>query len=398
VANGEEDCSNPGSTLKDALAQDRDLPLSLMQVKAVATRNNATRHNQTPPADQNIVFAHMTQKNPSAVKTGMFSSETLHVFYICFVILILVLIVNFSLLAGQFRRQEDKQKQSVPTIKLPVDHLIATSKLDLGVEPAKNQLHLYTRAKDSIDSSVQGRCPSRASSRNPFECVASAGGVKSEQLSTKEKPRSTGEALDLKLILPLRETWYAVSIEQYLQTDGSFEILRITGCPSLRAGVCYTGNGGTLELFCGSAGANHLIARATVREPNMNEWKAAGPLIELMGAGGRDLGELRSISSKSFELACGGEMLASLTVDDAGQLEFFSASGTRLACVSCLAGHLGICVNAGADTGLIVCLVLAAVLLGGAAEHVLPKTAKSGIPVRSDEDTCEQTSPMLDAS
>lgn len=383
-----QDCTKPGSTFtQDALAQDSDLPLSLMQVaakqvKAIAMRNNKTQHaNQTNQSLVHVVAIPKldTAKIPISRTWGL---DTLYAFYIALAILIGVVIGNFYV--EKTLHKDIKNKQQKPQLKLPVDHLITPSKLNSELE--KNQLAKYTRAKQNGNDFVKGlptSFPSQTSSPKLSEHLSPADATKSAQHSIKEKAQGAGEALEPKLLLPLRETWYAVAIEKFLKADGSFDILRINGHPSLRASVSHSaGDGSVLDLFCCNAGQGstdkpkHLI-RATVSdlkdiEPGSD--KARGTPLLLTSPGGEDLGELRSSSSWSFELARRGETKVLLMMDDAGQLQISRAGGSSLACVSCVAGHLSICINAGADTGLIVCLVLAVVLLGGAAEHLLPKS------------------------
>lgn len=294
------------------------------------------------------------------------SSDYLRALYLASAFVIVsVFVVHSSLLCLQIKRQDTDKKQHVLKSQYPVDHLVANSKLTLGTEAARNQLRFYTKAERAVD----GFPKIKSASCSLTADTATADVAMSDQATLADKPSGASEALDPKLVLPLRETWYAVKIEQVLKNDGCFEIVRITGCPSLRACVSYSGGcGGVLELFSCSGGATtQLLGRCSSQ-------KAPRSPLALADADGRCLGKLRPTSSERFELTRHGDVVFTLVADDSGQLELSTAGGSRLACVSFLAGHLGICVNAGADTGLIMCLVLSAVLLGGAASYVLPKS------------------------
>lgn len=412
-----EECNNPGSTLNDAFVQDHDLPLSLIQKTAQARRNNNNKPRQShyehrqnhqyqgqreQSRDQNNhdthdhPRAHQLSGLADATPNTAFSTEQGHhwmspaspylpapyllpspylytALYFALSVAIVASIVHFSLLHAheQVQRRESQKKQSSPNPGLPVDHLIASSKLDSGTEPVKSQVHFYTRAKS--------HCSSRAPSSKKLPM----------HYTIATKPEKVWPPLDSKLVLPLRETWYAVSITEVLKANGSFDILRMTGCPSLRATIKHlAGSNGVLELFCPNGGRKQFLACASRVDDS-----ATLPSVTLTGAGEKDLGQLKLISSRCFELRCNDDLVMSLGMNEDGQLEVLSGAGNQLGCVSCAAGHLGICINARADTGLIICLVLTAVLLGGAGEHVLPKgLCTEG---RSAEDACENddTSP-----
>lgn len=363
----EEDCislisSAISSALEEDLANDVDI-LSLIQVNAVAIRKNRTPHvNQS--IGQNRTLS-MSWLRGSRFAEGMLllpisvdSLQRYKAFYMVFALFVVLLVVNSSLMCSYFRHEEQSQKLNSPKIKFSVDHLVATSKLAPGAMSTKSQLSFYTADKKHRE---YRKCPTVAD-------MVVADKPKSQPPCLLQKSHASLEALDIRLVLPLRETWYAVAIEQALKADASFDILRITGSPSLRACVSYgsSGCGGVLDLFCSSGEADHqLVARAS-------STSGTSLSLTLVDAQERCLGELRPTASKSFEFVRQGEKVFSLIVDDAGQLQLLAAGGRNDACVSCLAGNLGICVNAGVDTGLVVCLVLAVVLLGGARAYVLP--------------------------
>lgn len=365
VVSADEGCSSP---VMDALAEDEDLPLSLIQVRAVATRSNRTdlanrTLNITLPAKPGSQF-HIMGPNERMVIAGPANYDALRVLY--FALLIGVIIFSAYPFAHYVRSLSEAKKQSIPKMQHLVDHLVVTSTLSFSAraDNAKNPLTdntknpLTLQAKQSNDGFQKGP--------KPPQNVALA--------TTPKGHHSSSESIDPALVLPLRETWYAVAIEQVLKTDGSFEILRMTGSQSLRASVSYSsGFGGALELLSCSGGATkHLLARAASIEPAKCGAEASKLPLTLVDVEGRQLGELRLLSHRSFELTCDSETVVTLVVTDEGQLEVLSARGNRLASVSCLAGHLSICVEAGTDTALVICLVLAVVLLGGAGEYVLP--------------------------
>lgn len=357
----EEECSNLiSAALEEDLANDEDLPLFLIQVNAVAIRKNRTPHvNQSIGQNRTLLTSWLRGIRFVEVMPLLpISVDSLRAFYMVFALLVVLLVVNSSSVCSYFRREEKSKKLSTPEIKFPVDHLVATSKLSPGATSTKSQLTFYTTAKTHREDRKN----------STIADVGIAGKPTSEPPGMLQKPHASLEALDARLVLPLRETWYAVAMEQALKADASFDILRIIGSPSLRACISYgsSGCGGVLELFCSSGGAEHqLLARAF-------STSGASLSLTLVDAQERSLGELRPTAAKSFEFVRTGEKLFSLIVDDAGQLELLSAGGRNDACVSCLAGNIGICVNAGVDTGLVVCLVLAVALLGGARDYLLP--------------------------
>lgn len=361
VVSADEGCSSP---VMDALAEDEDMPLSLMQVRAVVTRSNRTdlanrTMNKTLPAKPGSQF-HIMGPNERMVTAGPGSYDALRVLYL--VLLIGVFIYTAYAFAHYVRSRSEAKKQSIPKMQHLVDHLVVTSTLSfsaradnaqIAVPDTKNPLAL--QANQSFQKGPK-----------PPQNVAVA--------TTPKRDHSASETIDPALVLPLRETWYAVAIEQVLKADGSFDILRMTGSQSLRASMSYSsGFGGALELFSCSGGVTkHLLARAGSCEPTKCCAEASKLPLSLVDVEGKQLGELRLLSPRSFELTCDSETVATLVVTDEGQLEVLSARGNRLASVSCLAGHLGICVEAGSDTALVICLVLSVVLLGGADEYVLP--------------------------
>lgn len=356
----------------DALAENEDLPLSLIQVRAVATRSNRTdlanrTLNTTLPTKPGSQFP-----NERMVTTEPFNYDALRVLY--FALLIGVVIFSVYAFAHYVRSLSEarSKKQSIPKMQHLVDHLVVTSSHSFSPQADNTKNPLTPQAKQSQDGFQKGP------KMRPPQNVGAGKTPVLEQTSLAQKSHRVGEAIDPALVLPLRETWYTVAVEHMLKGDGSCEIMRMTGCLSLRASVSYSsGCGGALELFSCSGGATkHLLARAASSEPakcNGEDALQASKLpLTLVGVEGRHLGELRLLSQKKFELTCDSETVVTLVVNDEGQLEVLSARGSRLACVSCLAGHLGICVEAGTDTALVICLVLAVVLLGGAGEYVLP--------------------------
>lgn len=373
-----EECSSPGSTLNAALSDDGYLSLSLIQVKAVAKRNNKTHHmNQSLLIGEGMLNATLAAA-PSRFAEGLAASSlrygSLPVFYVAFAMFVFVVIVNFSMLCSHLQLQEsDKLKSSMPKMKYPVDHLVAASKLNVCEKSKSEQQH---------QSSFYARANRIGAGSRADGLAAPA-----EQLTMVGKPQhGIAAALDPRLVLPLRETWYAVAIAETLKAGGSFDILRITGSPSLCANLNYSsGRRGVLEVFCQSGGTASLLARVSTGEPqsllangDTPEPEVASLPLILVDAEQRCLGQLRPSPCKGFELIRDNEVAMTLAGDCAGQLELSNSDGSGVACVSCVAGHLGICVNAGADTGLVVCLVLAAVLLGGAGMQGLPNGDHSG--------------------
>lgn len=404
----DEECHRTACSLTDAIAQDNDEPLSLVQVravKAVAMRSNLSHqsneslNNTSTSAREDVTVA---LSEASEMRIDSWGTETLRAFYIIVGLIILLVVLNFSLLYWQLQRQDKGKGQASPKISLPVDHLVLTSKLDAVMEPEKGPERHYTRVKEAGDEFAKGAAHflSQALMRRPEELKIAERTV-AEQA---QKICSIGEPLDAKLVLPLRETWYAVAIEEVLRSDGHFEILRITGCPSLRANVHHgKGHDKSLELFCCNGGVNNLLARVAAKE---EEPRIEGEVpaqadgcsdlcLCVEDANSRDLGTLRPISHHAFQLVCNKQVAVTLEVDDDGQLQV-SGGGNQFACISCLAGHLGICINAGADTGLVICLVLAVVLLGDLAKHVLPK-ARIPLSYNCEEPSKEELSPEATA-
>jgi hypothetical protein len=348
----------------DALAEDEDIrPLSLMQVRAVATRSNRTNLanrtlNKTLPAKPGSQL-HIMGPNERMITAGPGSYDALRVMYL--VLLIGVFIYSAYAFAQYARSRSEAKKQSIPKMQHLVDHLVVTSTLSFSSRADNAQIPVPATKPLTLQATQ-----SFQKGPKPPQNVAVA--------TTPKGDHSASETIDPALVLPLRETWYAVAIEQVLKADGSFDILRMTGSQSLRASMSYSSDsGGTLELFSCSGGVTkHLLARAGSSEPPKCGAEASKLPLTLVDVEGRELGELRLLAPRSFELTCDSGTAATLVVTDEGQLEVLSARGNRLASVSCLAGHLGICVEAGTDTALVICLVLSIVLLGGAAEYVLP--------------------------
>lgn len=395
-----EDCRSGCSNLEAVLGEDGDQPLSLMQnrakkraqrrahseynsgvdvrkkvvedeVKAVATRDNATRDTRTS-LDNDISNILETNKSSEISETsGSGRSDLPHVvtpvqtrppFLPAIYILIVVFIIIFNAiswwLCTSLRQKDAGMMQSEPKIKYGVDHLVASSKL----------MHNAPLASD--------KAASKGMANILLESQKACCGLKASETATStEKSHALGEALDPKLVLPLRETWYAVALENVLSNDGSFDVLRITGDPSIRASIQYnTSKGAMLELFCGGATGtcSNILARATMEVLGRPE-ACSKPPVKLVGAEETLLGELRPLTCKKFEFVRNGASVLTLAIDDEGHLDLLNASGNRLACVSSVAGHVAIFINAGADTALLICLALVAVLLAGAGPHVLPK-------------------------
>jgi hypothetical protein len=401
-----KDCHSGGCDLEAVIVEDGDDLLSLVQVKAVATRNNRTYVNKlgSNTSETSVVseMSHTSKSNKTGLlqtvseapetsrsnHTGLLqtnkSSDLLEitsnirfamesggitpvytrsrawpVLYTLVIVCIIVFVVHSSRLCqARLGQKDDGKVQSLPKMKYGVDHLVATSKLKTRSSLFDNEARHHT---DIFLESQKVCCPLKPS----------------ETPTSIDKAQNIlGEALDPKLVLPLRETWYAVSLENALSADGSFEVLRITGDPSIQASIRYnSSDGGELELFCGGAAGSrsNLLARASTEEVLERPEACSRPPVSLIGAEGRDLGELRPLTCKKLELIRDGTSVLTLAVDDEGQLEMMNPSGSRLAGVSCVAGHLAIFINAGTDSGLIICIVLAAVLLAGAGPHVFPR-------------------------
>lgn len=354
-----EDCAGACTNLKTVLAEDADDLLSLVQTKAVATRNGAAAtHNGTTQLNQssdafeitpNLTVEVVHSKDQVNATLSLRSTEASPVLYAVIAVFIIVVIVHWSWLWHQ-QSQDDGKKHNEQKMKYGVDHLVVASEQTPGLRTSRAQL--------KCDSGV------------PKEMQDGVDQI-AENTERADSDSILGEALDTKLVLPLRETWYATKIENVLDANGSFEILRITGNPSLRASIRYGSNhSGVVELFCGM----HFLARATTEEPAPEDKpEACRCPLALLGPEERCLGELRPLSCKEFKLMYDGKAALKMVVNDAGQLEVLSMHDASLACVSCVAGHLAIFVNASEDTGLIVLIALAAVLLGGAGPHIFPK-------------------------
>jgi hypothetical protein len=426
-----EECRNSGSTLKEVLADD-ELPLSLVQMKAIQTRNakahlqNETHllnetENATLEAARNATLEAARSASLEAARNatldaalhdalalpaphalqgaqtklertfGYFSVSTVTernnfqafvcTFSLAFFAFILVL--NAVLFCVQTQQQGRRKAQSVSKKMKPVDHLIVNSKQDMSApEMVKQKLRTYSRAqRNSGASQIKGA--------GVFKGVKNYLQGSSEERPKNQKNNTTAEKTELKqalpfkvldprLVLPLRETWYAVTIEEMFESDGSFEILRITGFPQLRANLIRNSQaeGGVLELFCsgGSPSAKkQLVARASSKvasSPKSDKAEVCRlpPPILLADKNGESLGELRPMANDRFELFHEDKAVLTLAMNDARQLQLTTACGSSLACTSTIAGHLGVCVNAGADTGLAISISLAAVLLAGANE------------------------------
>jgi hypothetical protein len=375
-----EECSNAECILKAALADDDDVPLSLLQVKAVGLRNTRTPLAST--SNQSLRIAGTISKDSVEAITGkIFTTgflatpitlESARGMYLASALFVIVVVLNSTLICSQLQGKVSIKKQHTPTMRHPVDHLVAASKLKFGNDAMHKQVSLYAKEQARHDNDI---CESRVSATSPDGDLSTM----SPQENLTEKAWHFEEALDPKLVLPLRETWYAVAIEHALDNNGSFDIRRITGYPSLRACITHSNGCSALELYCCSGGSRpSLISRCSSREPRRKQRsiganEAAALPLELIDAQSRNLGELRPITCKSFDFICNGDVVISILVDDSGQLEMSAAGGRRLACASYLAGHLSICINAGADSGLIIGLILAVVLLADTATYMMPK-------------------------
>lgn len=419
VADAEE-CSNPSSSLQDVFANDGDLPLSLLQVRAIAKRRSKVEALMHSHNASNLSFPKkISDAGGRIVSSALVShSDSWKACYFAIGLLLAILVVNGCIMHTQVKRKEIRNTKYVPKILNPVDHFVAKSKLDSPTDNLRSQLRFYARApgKDDHASFFEGLCTravdTMMAKAQPEPETLGASPMSDQASPTAEKAHKLGEVLDPKLVLPLRETWYAVAVEKILEDDGSFEILRITGSPSLRATVSHgnrLGSDSVLELcYCsGNTGNNseepgQLLARASCpsrRNIFGKEEAAEDRPISLVGAGERSLGQLRTATSRRFELVRDTEVRLVLSAKNAGQLELALDGGSRLAVVSCFAGHLGICLNAGADTGLSIAFVLAAIVLGDAAPLVLPLAGgvRRGV---CDEDRCIRetgATPILDA-
>jgi hypothetical protein len=387
-----EDCD--GFICGQIMVADDDLPLSLLQVKAIATRNaktpvpkktmSGTLHRHLAAVFQGP-FDFLRFRSADHAPSWQASAATFAIAFCSFLVLL-----NACMMCLQPQVQEAVKKISGPRKYNAVDHLVATSKLDWQPDALKVRRHSFV-------GPLSDSAPPEDSKKGLYPDVLtqdSSGVISSERLEDKKaSEKATCAAmvddwpfavLDPRLVLPLRETWYAVAIENVLRVDGTFDILRITGSPSLHAKVSY-GRGAALELFSrgGSPSATNpaqdqLLARASTGQLQKFQMPAEGhrkvpnaPPLLLVDAHGQSLGELRSSAGHSFNLVHNGQAILRLEEDDDGQLKLTGTTGKRLACISYVAGHLGICINAAVDTGLVVCLCLAAVLLGGASSLVL---------------------------
>lgn len=174
-----------------------------------------------------------------------------------------------------------------------------------------------------------------------------------------------------KLVLPLRETWYLEGLADIMKEKASFRILRMgmSGI-SLQVNISSeSSNSGprrTLEISKGKTPISRLCS--SVRNANGQQDEASNLRLSIMDAKYKALGQLRLVTPSHFEFLLNAELIANLDIDDAGQLEITAASGNRMACASYGSGQFGISVNAWTDTGLIISLVLASIILRGGAD------------------------------
>mmetsp|Transcript_23106 Transcript_23106/g.36924 ORF Transcript_23106/g.36924 Transcript_23106/m.36924 type:complete len:462 (-) Transcript_23106:70-1455(-) len=416
-----EECRNTGSTLKEAITDD-DLPLSLVQMQAIRTRNTKAHlqnetENSTLEAAVVLLPSHSKKGVPKKFDNALgrymtvssannFQAIMCTFGLACFAF---IFVLNAILLCVQTQHQGSKKSHSPSKMQKSVDHLTVTSKLGLAApEMIKQKLQTYTRAQRGISSGC--------SNGGASNCK---GSTQLLQTSSERRPHDQKDdnsdlkqvlpfkILDPRLVLPLRETWYAVQIEEVFEADGAFEILRITGFPQLRANIVRKGydQGGVLELFCsgGSPSAKkQLVARASSKsiseeESTVREKREVCNLLPpllLVDKKERSLGELRPLARDRFELVYQDKTELTLTLNDARQLQLTSSCGSSLACTSIIAGHLGVCVNAGADTGLVICVTLAAVLLGGGKAALWNSSEAYGATL-SEERQEEQTQDII---
>jgi hypothetical protein len=414
-----EECRNTGSTLKEALAYD-DLPLSLVQMQAIRTRNTKTHlqnetENSTLEAAVVLLPSHGTQGVPTKFdKTlGRFmtvsSANNFQAFVCTFGLacFAFIFVLNAFLLCVQTQHQGSKKAHSPSKMQKSVDHLIVTSKLGLAApEMVKHKLQTYTRAQRGL-SSVWSKGGSHCKGSTQFlQTSSETRPHDSKDDNSDLKHMLPFKILDPRLVLPLRETWYAVTIEEVFEADGAFEILRITGFPQLRANIVRKGydQGGVLELFCsgGSPSAKkQLVARASSKPISKEESTACEkreackllPPLLLVDKKERSLGELRPLAKDRFELIYQDRTELTLTLNDARQLQLTTSCGSSLACTSIIAGHLGVCVNAGADTGLVICVTLAAVLLGGGKAALWNSSEACGATLSEEKQTQDIIAP-----
>lgn len=179
--------------------------------------------------------------------------------------------------------------------------------------------------------------------------------------------------LDARLVLPSRETWYVEKLDGILETHGIFEILRISAGMSLQAKISsYTSHSGpsrSLEIFNGKSLVSRVCSSSRAQPKAAHRLQQDEPStlrLSVLDAKYKHIGQLRFVTATHFEFLRNAEVIASLDIDAAGHLEISTAGGNRMAGASYDSGRLGISVNAGSDTGLILSLILASVILGGA--------------------------------
>lgn len=225
---------------------------------------------------------------------------------------------------------------------------------------------------DSAASTPQSRAPVAGSSAGSAGCAL-----------TQMEP---------VLTLPLCETWYAVSIEPMVTSDGSFDILRIAGYPVLHGTVRRTRQARVLEISCSGLPTKdgQILAAITVPLAGGQEDEVTGGTQGTMlnvSCGGQHVGILRPAKGGQHMLTCGGDDVMSIEVTQEQLMMRTADTGKALAQASWFddteifagAGHLAMCVNSGVDTVLVICCALAMVVFSNDAD--LPKMPCSGPPV-----------------